>query len=153
MQTFTKIFSKFKSFLGHTGFYFTLIVIMFNALLTVAFPNGSKVFDTKYFWSILLFSAIYALCNFVLDIKFIESYLAKLSVHFILIVFDFAIVIGWLSGAASTPKTTVFVSLAFAFFYFIVEIVRAAFYFASRKKKNEETAYQNLFSGESKNII
>ena len=152
MQTFMKIFSKIKAFLGHTGFYFTLIVMIFNAFLTFAAPNGNKVFKTEMFWSILLFSAIYALCNFVLDIKFIESYLAKLSVHFILIVLDFGVVIGWLSGAASSQKTTVFVTLAFSFFYLIVEAVRAAFHFSLHKKKNEEETYKSLFSGaETKN--
>ena len=147
MQTFTKIFSKIKNFLGHTGFYFTLIVMIFNSFITIAYPNGTKVFKTEYFWYILLFSAIYALCNFVLDIKFIESYIAKLSVHFILIVLDFAVVIGYLSGAAESSKTTVFVSLAFAFFYLIVEGVRAAFHYSFHKKKNAEEEYTTLFSG------
>lgn len=147
MQTFTKIFSKIKNFLGHTGFYFTLIVMIFNSFITIAYPNGNKVFKTEYFWYILLFSAIYALCNFVLDIKFIESYIAKLSVHFILIVLDFAVVIGYLSGAAESSKTTVFVSLAFAFFYLIVDGVRAAFHYSFHKKKNAEEEYTTLFSG------
>lgn len=147
MQTFMKFFSKFKSFLGHTGFYFTLIAMIFNTFITIAYPNGGKVLDTEFFGYILLFSAIYALCNFVLDIKFVESYVAKLAVHFILVVLDFAVVIGWLSGAATSEKTTVFVSLAFAFFYLVVEAVRAAFHFALHKKKNEEETYQNLFSG------
>jgi hypothetical protein len=62
-------------------------------------------------------------------------------------VLDFAVVIGYLSGAASSSKTTVFVSLAFAFFYLIVEAVRAAFHFALHKKKNEEKEYTSLFSG------
>ena len=146
-----KFFAKFKSFLGHMGFYFTFIVMIFNAFITIAYPEGNKVFETKYFWHILLFSAIYALCNFVLDIKFIESYLAKLSVHFILIVLDFAVVIAYLSGAANSPKTTVLVTIFFAFFYFVVEAVRAAIYFSRHKKKNEETEYQSLFSGETKN--
>lgn len=147
MQTFMKFFAKFKSFLGHTGFYFTFIVMMFNAFLTIAYPEGNKVFETKMFWWILLFSAVYALCNFVLDIKFIESYLAKLSVHFILVVLDFAVVIGWLSGAAASEKTTVFVTIAFAFVYIIIEAVRGAFHFALHRKKNEEETYQSLFSG------
>ena len=129
------------------GFYFTFIVMMFHTFIAIAYPAGNKAFETKYFWYILLFSAIYALCNFVLDIKFIESYLAKLSVHYILIVLDFAVVIGYLSGAASSSKTTVFVSLAFAFFYLVVEAVRAAFHFALHKKKNEEKEYTSLFSG------
>ena len=141
-----KFFGKVKSFLGHMGFYFTLIVMMFNTFISIVYPNGNKIFETKYFGHILLFSAIYALCNFVLDIKFIESYLAKLALHFVLIVFDFAIVIGWLSGAASSGKTTIFVTLAFAFFYLIVEAVRAAVYFSTHKKKNETVEYKNLFS-------
>lgn len=146
MQTFMKVFSKIKAFLGHTGFYFTFIVMIFNTFISLLYPAGNKLFETKYFWYILTFSAVYALCNFVLDIKFIESYLAKLSIHFILIVLDFAIVIGWLSGAASSQKTMVFVTLAFAFVYFIVEAVRAGVHFALHKKKNEEQTYQSLFS-------
>ena len=142
----TKFFSKVKSFLGHTGFYFTLIVMLFNAFITIAYPAGNKILDTAYFWYILLFSAIYALCNFVLEIKFIESYLAKLCVHFILIVLDFAVVIAWLSGAAASEKTTVLVSIAFAFFYLIVEGVRAAIHYSRNKKKNEKTEYTPLFS-------
>ena len=142
-----KFFAKFKSFLGHTGFYFTLIVMIFNISLTLAFPEGTKVFETKYFWHILLFSAIYALCNFIFDITFIESYLAKLSVHFILIVLDFAVVIAWLSGAASSDRTSIFVTIAFAFVYFIIEAIRAAIYYATHRKKNEEENYQTLFSG------
>ena len=142
-----KFFAKFKSFLGHTGFYFTLIVMIFNISLTLTFPEGTKVFETKYFWHILLFSAIYALCNFIFDITFIESYLAKLSVHFILIVLDFAVVIAWLSGAASSDRTSIFVTIAFAFVYFIIEAIRAAIYYATHRKKNEEENYQTLFSG------
>jgi hypothetical protein len=149
MKKSEKIFSAVKSFLGHTGFYFTLIVMAFNTLLTVSFPNGSKVFETAMFGWILLFSAVYALSNFVLDIKFIDSYLAKISIHYVLVVLDFAVVMAWLSGAAPSSKNKVFVIIAFAFVYLIVEIVRAVFHNMTHRKNNEKEEYQSLFSSKN----
>lgn len=149
MKKSEKIFAAAKSFLGHTGFYFTLIVMAFNIMLTSAFPDGNKVFETAMFGWILLFSAVYALSNFVLDIKFIDSYLAKLSIHYVLVVLDFAVVMAWLSGAAASSKSKVFVIIAFAFVYLIVEILRAVLTGAKRKETNEKEEYQSLFSGKN----
>lgn len=149
MKTAEKIFSFVKSFLGHAGFYFTLVVMAFNTFLTVNYPEGNKVFETKMFWWILLFSAIYSLCNFVLKIKFIESYIAKLAIHYVLIVLDFSLVMAYCSGAASSSKGMVFVIIAFAFAYLLVEVVRGIIYSAAHKKKNEEKEYQTLFTSKN----
>ncbi len=146
MKTAEKIFSFVKSFLGHAGFYFTLVVMVFNTFITVTYPDGNKVFETKMFWWILLFSAIYSLCNFIFKMKFIESYIAKLAIHYVLIVLDFALVMAYGSGAASSPKGMVFVIIAFAFVYLLVEIVRGVFHNIVYKKKNEEKDYQTLFT-------
>ena len=149
MKTAEKIFSAVKAFLGHTVFCFTLIVMALTVSLAITYPDGTKIIDTSTFGWILLFSAGYALCSFVFDINFIDSYLAKLSIHYVLVVLDFAIVMGWLSGVAKTSKQTLFVTIAFAFVYIIVEAVRAGIHFALHKKKNEEQAYQSLFSGKN----
>ena len=146
MKTAEKIFSFIKAFLGHTGFYFTLVVMVFNIFIAVNYPYGNKVFETKMFGWILLFSAIYALCNFVLDFKFIESYIAKLAIHYVLIVLDFALVMAYGSGASSSSKGMVFVIIAFAFAYLIVEAVRGVIYSVTHKKKNEEEEYSSLFT-------
>lgn len=144
-----KIFSVIKKFLGHTGFCFTLIVMLLTVSLAIASPYGDMVIETKTFGWILLFSAVYALCDFVFAISFIESYLAKLSIHYVFAVLDFAVVIAWLSGVAVSSKQTLFVTIAFAFVYLIIEAVRAAVYFAGHKKKNEADEYKSLFSGQN----
>ena len=147
MKKSEKIISVIKNLLGHTGFYFTLIVMFLIVSLKVAFPAGNKVVETNTYGWILLFAAIYAACNFVLKIKFIDSYIAKLSIHYVLIVLDFAIVMAWLSGVASNSKQILFVTIAFAFVYIVIEAIRAAFYFKTHRKSNEEENYQTLFSG------
>ncbi len=149
MKTAEKIFSFVKTFLGHAGFYFTFTVMAFAVFLTVTYPDGNKIFETKMFWWILLFSALYSLCNFVLKIKFIESYIAKLAIHYVLVVLDFALVMAYGSGAASSPKGMVFVIIAFAFAYLCVEVVRGFIHSAFTKKKNEETEYKTLFTSQN----
>lgn len=149
MKTTEKIFSAVKAFLGHTGFCFTFIVMALTISLAVTYPDETKFIDTSTYGWILLFSAGYAICNFVFNIKFIDSYLAKLSIHYVLVVLDFAIVIAWLSGISNGSKQTLFVTIAFAFVYVIVEAVRAGIHFALHKKKNEEETYQSLFSGKN----
>ena len=146
MKTAEKIFSFIKKFLGHTGFYFTLVVVAFNAFLTLGDQYGNKVFKTEMFWWILLFSAVYALCNFILDCKFIESYFARIAIHYVLIVLDFALVMAYGSGAASSSKGMVLVIIAFAFAYLVVEAVRGTVYGITHKKKNEEEEYSTLFT-------
>lgn len=146
MKTAEKIFSFIKKFLGYTGFYFTVVVMAFNAFLTLGDTYGNKVFKTEMFWWILLFSAVYALCNFILDCKFIESYFARIAIHYVLIVLDFALVMAYGSGAASSSKGMVLVIIAFAFAYLVVEAVRGVIYGVTHKKKNEKEEYSTLFT-------
>jgi hypothetical protein len=149
MKGFGKFFSVTKKFFGHMGFCFMTIIVLLLTTLVIAFPGGGKVMDTGTYVYLLLFSALHALCVFIFDIKFIESYLAKLSIHYICVVIDFAVTVAWGTGLATGAKQMLFITIVFAFVYLIIEAVRAAFHFATNKKSNEEEEYTSLFSGKN----
>ena len=119
-------------------------------MLSVLYPNEERIFNTSMFGFILLFSAIFALCDFIMNVKFIESYLAKLSIHLVLTTIDFAVVLAWLSGAASSPRTAIFAVIFYIVAYVIVAAVRIAVHFGAAKKENEKKDYQKLFGENGK---
>ncbi len=145
-----QVVSYIRSFLGHAGFYFALIVTVCNIIISLAFPTGDMGINTIMSNYIMLFCAIFALCDFVMEVKFIESYFAKIAIHFVLVTIDFAVVIAWLSNPARSPKTIVFAVIIFAVCFAIVDAVRVAVYYAKSKKKNENQEYTSLFTGEQK---
>ncbi|MBE6654482.1 MAG: DUF3021 domain-containing protein [Ruminococcaceae bacterium] len=145
-----QIASYIRSFLGHAGFYFALIVTVCNIIISIAFPTGDMGINTIMSNYIMLFCAIFALCDFVMEIKFIESYLAKVAIHFVLVTIDFAVVIAWLSSPARSAKTVVFAVLIFAVCFAVVDAVRVIIHYATSKKKNEKQEYTSLFTGEQK---
>lgn len=150
MNKSQKITANIRSFLGHTGFYFTVIVMVFNTVLSIVFPSGDKVIISSTFNWIFLFSAIFALCDFVMQIKFIESYAAKVAVHFILVTIDFAVVMAWLSDRTRSAKSIVFAVIIFAACFFLVDVIRVIVHYARGKKANEKQEYRSIFSGEHK---
>ncbi len=134
-----------RSFLGHTGVYFTVIVMFFNVMLKIMYPEGEKVFNTAMFGAILLFSAIFALCDFIMNVKFIESYAAKLAIHMVLTAVDFVLVLVLMSGAASSAKTAVVAAVLYIVAYIIVAAVKLIIRAVKNKKENENKGYENLF--------
>ncbi len=145
-----KVISSIRSFLGHTGFYFTLITTIYNVIISIVFPEGNVGINTIMSNYILLFCAIFALCDFIMLIKFIESYAAKIAIHFVLVTIDFAVVIAWLSDRTRTAKNIVFAVIIFALCFAIVDAVRIIVYYAKNKKRNEKQEYTSLFTGEQK---
>ena len=145
-----KIISYIRSFLGHTGFYFTLITAVCNFIIALVFPTGDMGINTIMSNYILLFCAIFALCDFVMNIKFIESFIAKVAIHFVLVTIDFAVVIAWLSDPTRSSKNIVFAVIVFALCFAIVDVIRIIVYSAKNKKSNEKQEYSSLFTGEQK---
>ena len=99
---------------------------------------------------ILLFCAIFALCDFIMEIKFIESYFAKVAIHFMLVTIDFAVVIAWLSDRTRSAKTIVFAVIIFAVCFAIVDTVRVIVHNVKSKKSNEKQEYTSIFTNEQK---
>ena len=145
-----KVTDNIKSFFGHLGIYFTVIVMALNFIISLVFPSGDAGITTSMFNWIFLFCIIFALCDFVMKINFIESYIAKIAIHFILVTIDFAVVIAWLSDRTRSAKSIVFATIIFAACFFIVDVVRVIVHSAKHKKTNEKQEYQSLFTNEQK---
>ena len=145
-----QVVSYIRSFLGHTGFYFALIVAVCNIIISIAFPTGDMGINTIMSNYILLFCAIFALCDFIMEIKFIESYFAKVAIHFMLVTIDFAVVIAWLSDRTRSAKTIVFAVIIFAVCFAIVDTVRVIVHNVKSKKSNEKQEYTSIFTNEHK---
>ncbi len=76
MKIFEKIMRVIRSYIGHLGVYFTLTVLLLNAL-----GGASRTFSPDYFGIAVLFAALLALCDFILDLKMIPSLLARSAIH------------------------------------------------------------------------
>ncbi len=150
MNRSQKIKENIRTFLGRTGFYFTIVTVLINTVLSIAFPSGDKaVLPSTFIW-FFLFSAIFSLCDFIFQANFIESYAAKAVIHFVLVTMDFAIVMAWLTDRSRSMKSIVFAVLIFAVFFLAVDIIRAVIHYAVNKKANANKEYSSVFSDEHK---
>lgn len=150
MNRSQNIIRAIRSFLGHMGIYFTVIVMFFNIMLAALYPNEEKIFNTKMFLYILLFSAIFALCDFVMNIKFISSYISKLAIHLVITTIDFAVVLVWLSGAAESARNAILIVMVYVVAYLIVAAIRIAVHFKISNKDNEKKEYKKIFGENEK---
>jgi hypothetical protein len=85
-----------------------------------------------------------------MNIKFIESFIAKVAIHFVLVTIDFAVVIAWLSDPTRSSKNIVFAVIVFALCFAIVDVIRIIIHSAKSKKSNEKKEYSSLFTSEQK---
>lgn len=146
MNNSNKVTAYIKSFLGHTGVYFTAVVMALNIVFKMIFPSNDVGINTSMSFYIFLFCVIAALCDLVMNIKFIPSFVAKLAIHFVLLTIDFAVVLAWLTDRTRSTKTIIFVVAVFAICLFIVDVVRVIVYNVKNKKSNEAQEYKTMFS-------
>ena len=140
MKIFQKIVCVIRSYIGHMGAYFLLTV---SALSILGSVQG-RTFAPADFGIATLFSALLALCDFILAAKFIPSLLAKSAIHAVLATASF--VISFVLVAGRLQSSTAFViSVVFFVFVAIVLAVRAAYISAVRRanEKEENQASEN----------
>ena len=92
-----------RSYIGHLGVYFTLTVLLLNAL-----GGASRTFSPDYFGIAVLFAALLALCDFILDLKMIPSLLARSAIHAVFATLSF--VIAFVLAAGIVAGSTAFVA-------------------------------------------
>ncbi len=146
MNNSNKVTAYIKSFLGHMGVYFTAIVMALNIVFKMIFPSNDVGINTSMSFYIFLFCVIAALCDFVMNIKFIPSFVARLAIHFVLLTIDFAVVLAWLTDRTRSTKTIIFVVAVFAICLLIVDVVRVIVHSVKNKKNNEAQEYKTMFS-------
>ncbi len=140
MKKFTSILS---SYLGHVGFYFLLVMLIFAF---VALATFSATVNLVLIWSALLFSALLALWDFAFKLKFLGAYAVKLILHTILTVLSFALSFVWVSGVIESGKSAVWSILIFSIFMIFIAGIRSVFHVMASKKENESKTYDYLYT-------
>lgn len=146
MNNSKQITAYIKSFFGHMGVYFTAIVMVLNTAFKMIFPSNDVGINTSMSFYIFLFCVIAALCDFIMNIKFIPSFVARLAIHFVLLTIDFAVVLVWLTDRTRSTKTVIFVVAVFAICLFIVDAVRVIVYNVKKRESNAAQEYKTMFS-------
>ena len=141
-----KFVSLASSYLGHVGFYFLSVILVFSF---IALATGSATFNLVLVWSTLLFAALLGLSDGVFALKFLGSYLLKAFIHVVLAIASFAISFIAVSGVIEAGSTAVMGVLLFAVLMVIITAIRCAFHYVGAKKENESKAYNYLYTSGS----
>lgn len=129
MKTFEKIVHYLRSYVGHLGVYFTVTVLLINT-----FSGKDRMFSPDYFGIAVLFAALLALCDFILDIKFIPSLLAKSALHAVFATLSF--VVAFALAAGIIENSTAFVASTVFLVIDVAALSVRALYISLVSKKN-----------------
>ncbi len=141
-----KFVSIASAYLGHVGFYFLAVVLVF-ALIALA--TASATVNLVLIWSALLFAALLALADGVYALKFLGSYLLKAFIHTVLAVAAFALSFVAVSGVIQSGSTAVMGVLLFAVLMVVITAVRCVCHYVGYKKQNENKAYDYLYTSKN----
>jgi len=141
-----KFVSIASSYLGHVGFYFLLVILVFSF---IALAAASATFNLVLVWSALLFSALLGLFDGVYSLKFLGSYLLKAFLHVVFATASFAISFIAVSGVIEAGSTAVVGVLLFAVLMIIITAIRCTFHYVGAKKENENKAYDYLYTSKN----
>ena len=129
MKIFEKIVALLRSYVGHLGVYFTVTVLLINTL-----GGKGRMFSPEYLGIAVLFAALLALCDFILDIKFTPSLLAKSALHAVFATLSFVIAFALASGIIES--STAFVASTVFFLIDVAALSVRALYISLVSKKN-----------------
>ena len=138
-----KFISIASSYLGHVGFYFLAVIVVFASIAAVA---ASTTFNIVLVWTALLFAALLGIADGVFALKFLGSYLVKATLHAVLAIVAFAISFVGGSGVIEGGKTAVMGVLLFSALMVLITVIRCVLYYATAKKENENKSYQYLYT-------
>ena len=138
-----KFISFLKSYIGHTGAYFMISVLVFS--IAAAILNSSTV-NIPLIWAALTFGLLVAFCDLLFVIPLIRSYIVNVVLHGILTIASFAISFIWISGLIERGRTGLFGVFFFAILYIILAVIRCVYHFSTEKKENEKQVYTSLYT-------
>ena len=136
-----KFVSILGSYLGHTGVYFMLVMLVFG-FVSLATASGSV--SLVLIWTALLFAGLTALCDFLFRIASMSLFV-KILLHGILTTASFALAVG-VAGVLERGKTLVFGVILFVVCYAVAAVIGSAVYIAMEKKEANKQGYQNLYA-------
>ena len=138
-----KFGSVLKSYFGHMGVYFMIVMIFFAMVSNLL---KSSTVNLVLIWSAASFGALVALCDLLFMFPLIRSYVANVVIHGVLSIASFAFSFIWVSGVIERGRTGMFGVLFFSVFYVILAIIRCVYHFVTNRKANEKKEYVNLYT-------
>ena len=143
MNKTEKIYHFICGFIGN-GAVISWPLLLFSLFLGL-FSDGIISCTTLLLPLRPFFLAILALCDLVLKIKAITSFIARVAIHFVLSAADFAVVLCRLSGKATSGRAIFALTAVFTLLYLCVFVPRCIYLSRKKKKENEEQRYSPVF--------
>lgn len=147
MKKTEKIFGVISRLISKTGTYFMFMFIFMTLFAKLLFPEQTIMYNTSLFAYAMLFCFLLSATDFILGIKALGIFFARVAIHFVLALAEFIAVFCYLSGYAGSGKQVVFLSLFFTLVYAVVMTIYAVIRAARLRRENKDKEYKSEFSG------
>ncbi len=146
MNKTDKIFSVISKIISRTGTYFMFLFLFVSFMAKLIIPDQTISYNLSLFAYVLLFSFIMSLIDFILSFKQLGIFFVRVTVHYVLSITDFIVVLCCLSKITSGGKQVLALSLFFTLVYAIVMTVYCLCRSAKLKRENKNKEYKNEFT-------
>ena len=146
MNKTDKIFGVISKIISRTGTYFMFLFLFVSFMAKLIIPDHTISYNLSLFAYVLLFSFIMSLIDFILSFKQLGIFFVRVTVHYVLSITDFIVVLCCLSKITSGGKQVLALSLFFTLVYAIVMTVYCLCRSAKLKRENKNKEYKNEFT-------
>lgn len=146
MNKTDKIFGVISKIISRTGTYFMFLFLFVSFVAKLIIPDQTISYNISLFAYVLLFSFIMSLIDFVLCFKQLGNFFARVTVHYVLSLTDFIVVLCLLSKITSGGKQVLALSLFFTVVYAVVMTVYCICRSARLRRENKNKEYKNEFT-------
>ncbi len=146
MNKTDKIFGVISKIISRTGTYFMFLFLFVSFVAKLIIPDQTISYNISLFAYVLLFSFIMSLIDFVLYFKQLGNFFARVTVHYVLSLTDFIVVLCLLSKITSGGKQVLALSLFFTVVYAVVMTVYCICRSARLRRENKNKEYKNEFT-------
>lgn len=146
MNKTDKIFGVISKIISRTGTYFMFLFLFVSFVAKLIIPDQTISYNISLFAYVLLFSFIMSLIDFVLCFKQLGNFFARVTVHYVLSLTDFIVVLCLLSKITSGGKQVLALSLFFTVVYAVVMTVYCICRSARLRCENKNKEYKNEFT-------
>ena len=113
MNKTDKIFGVISKIISRTGTYFMFLFLFVSFMAKLIIPDQTISYNLSLFAYVLLFSFIMSLIDFILSFKQLGIFFVRVTVHYVLSITDFIVVLCCLSKITSGGKQVLALSLFF----------------------------------------
>lgn len=146
MNKTDKFFGVISKIISKTGTYFMFLFLFVSFIAKLIIPDQTISYNLSLFAYVLLFSFVMSLIDFTLLFKQLGIFFVRVTVHYVLALTDFIVVLCYLSGITSGGKQVLALSLFFTLVYAIVMTVCCICRSSRLKRENKNKEYKNEFT-------